>query len=249
MNRIVQPELLDELPPDDPRAVHSRRDLRRINAWMRNHAIMANALQSAVNRYLPRQITDLGAGNGDLLLRVAREISPRWKDTRVILLDRQKGLAEPALNSFTLLGWHAETVQADVFDWLSDAAALDVVVANLFLHHFNDAQLVELFRAIASRARLFVAIEPHRSPWTSFWCRWLWAIGCNAVTRHDAAISVCAGFSGRELSALWPANKGWELTERRSGFFSHSFVAQKNSALECADMSAFSQAATCRRSP
>ena len=41
MNRIVQPELLDELPPDDPRAMRSRRDLRRINAWMRNHAIMA----------------------------------------------------------------------------------------------------------------------------------------------------------------------------------------------------------------
>ncbi len=44
MNRIVKPELLDELPPADPRAVRSRRDLRRVNAWMRNHAIMARAL-------------------------------------------------------------------------------------------------------------------------------------------------------------------------------------------------------------
>ena len=41
MKRIVQPELLDALPPDDPRAVRSRRDLRRVNAWMRNHTIMA----------------------------------------------------------------------------------------------------------------------------------------------------------------------------------------------------------------
>ena len=43
MKRIVQPELLDSLPPGDPRAMRSRRDLRRVNAWMRNHAIMAGA--------------------------------------------------------------------------------------------------------------------------------------------------------------------------------------------------------------
>ena len=53
MNRHVQPELLDQLPPDDPRARWSRRDLRRINAWMRNPAIMAAALQSAVNGRAP----------------------------------------------------------------------------------------------------------------------------------------------------------------------------------------------------
>jgi hypothetical protein len=32
----------------------------------------------------------------------------------------------------------------------------------------------------------------------------LWLIGCNAVTRHDAAVSMRAGFIRQELSALWP---------------------------------------------
>ena len=50
MKRLVQPELLDTLPPDDPLAIGSRRDLHRINWWMRNHAIVASALQS----HLPR---------------------------------------------------------------------------------------------------------------------------------------------------------------------------------------------------
>ena len=109
-----------------------------------------------------------------------------------------------------------------------------------FLHHFEDARLAELFRAVAGRARLFAAIEPRRAPWPLFCCRLLWAIGCNSVTRHDAAISVRAGFSGRELSALWPADSGWQCTERRAGVFSHLFVARKISGLECADMSALS---------
>jgi hypothetical protein len=44
VKRLVQPEILDTLPPDDPRALRSRRDLRRVNAWMGNDAIMAQAL-------------------------------------------------------------------------------------------------------------------------------------------------------------------------------------------------------------
>jgi hypothetical protein len=227
MNRLVQPELLDALPPDDPCAIHSRRDLLRINAWMRNHAIMAKALQTAMNGRAPKQITDLGAGDGQLLVRVAKKISPRWPGVKVTLLDHQKVMSLQTLASFTPPGWHAEAVAADVFDWLPAATGLEVVVANLFLHHFEDARLVELFRAVAGRARLFVAIEPTRAPWPLFCCRLLWAIGCNSVTRHDATVSVRAGFSGHELSALWPVGNDWQLTERHTGFFSHLFVARK----------------------
>jgi hypothetical protein len=227
MNRTVQPELLDVMPPEDPRAMRSRRDLRRINAWMRNHAIMARALRTAVNGSPPAGITDLGAGDGFFLVHVAKKVASRWPGVRVTLVDKKSVVTLQTLSAFSLLGWRAEAVVADVYDWLSAAAGLDIVVANLFLHHFDEAKLVELLRAVAGRARLFVAIEPRRAPWALLCCRWLWVIGCNSVTRYDAAVSVRAGFSGRELSALWPAGSGWRLVERRTGFFSHLFVAQR----------------------
>jgi hypothetical protein len=34
MKREIERELLDELPADDPRAIRSRRDLRRVHRWM-----------------------------------------------------------------------------------------------------------------------------------------------------------------------------------------------------------------------
>jgi Methyltransferase domain len=251
MNRLVQPELLDELPPEDPRAMWSRRDLRRINAWMRNHAIMVKALRNRLNgRTGGRQtaallrkpgasgalpgaatpvlhITDLGAGDGHFLLRVAKKISARWPGVSVTLLDNRRVANLQTLSAFEPLGWRAEAVAADVFDWLANAPGQDVVVANLFLHHFQDVRLAELLRAVASRTRVFIAIDPRRGPFPLYCCWWLWMIGCNSVTRYDAAVSVRAGFSGRELSALWPADYGWELTERRTGLFSHLFVAQR----------------------
>jgi hypothetical protein len=226
VKRIIEPELLDALPPGDPRAVRSRRDLRRVNAWMRNHAIMVRALQAGLNDPAPKQITELGAGDGHFLLRVAKKMAPRRPNVSVTLLDRQRIVLPATIASFTPLGWHADAIVADVFDWPQVSAATEIVIANLFLHHIDDARLADLFRMIAGRARWFIAIEPQRASWPLFCSRWLWVIGCNSLTRHDAAVSIRAGFLNNELSALWPAG-GWQLTEQHVGLFSHLFIAQR----------------------
>jgi hypothetical protein len=222
VKRIVQPEILDTLPPDDPRAVRSRRDLRRVNSWMGNHSIMADALKNNPNG-TSKQITELGAGDGNFLLQVALKLN--WQNVNVALLDLQKNVSDETLAAFSKFGWRAEAVVGNVFDWPQSSG--EIVVANLFLHHFENERLAELLRKISERAKLFVAIEPRRAPLPLFFSRLLWAIGCNEVTRHDATVSVRAGFFGAELSTLWPDKQNWKLTERRARLFSHLFIAQK----------------------
>lgn len=223
MNRIVQPELLDTLSPNDPRAIRSRCDLRRVNWWMRNHAIMVRALENNLHD-APSRITELGAGDGNFLFRVAKKISSRWPDVTATLLDLQENVSAETLDAFASLGWRAETVVADVFDW---SPADKVIVANLFLHHFEDARLARLLEKISRNAKLFIAIEPHRFHRALACAQLLRLIGCNDVTLHDAAISIRAGFAGQEISALWPDKRNWRLTEQRAGFFSHLFVARR----------------------
>lgn len=225
MKRIVQPELLDELPPDDPLAIHSRQDLRRVNAWMGHHRLMAQTLTELVAVHPPNQITELGAGDGDFLLRVAQKITPRWPRVEAMLIDLQNNVSGDTLAAFQSLSWRADTITADVFAW--PLIKSDLVIANLFLHHFEEARLAELLHLVAHRTNLFIAIEPRRGLWPSTCSRLLWAIGCNDVTRHDAVVSVRAGFAGRELSRLWPDQPGWQLTEKSAGAFSHLFIARK----------------------
>ena len=224
MERRVVPELLDSLAPDDPRALHSRHDLRRINGLMRNDAIMAEALKMNFNG-VPKGIAELGAGDGHFLGRVARRMAARWPGVRATLLDLQANVSPETVEEFAKLGWRTKVVVADVF--AQPDVSTEVVVANLFLHHFENDRLVELFKQASRRANLFVAVEPRRAEWPLFCSRLLGAIGCNDVTRHDAVVSVRAGFTGSELSALWPDPLNWELSEHPTGVFSHRFVARR----------------------
>ena len=228
MKRLVQPELLDRLPPANPLAVRSRQDLRRVNAWMGNHRLMAATLQKTFQPHPSGRIThltELGAGDGHFLLRVAQKIAPRWPSVKATLLDLKKNAAAETLAAFDALNWHAQMIVADVFAW--PQTENDIVIANLFLHHFENAQLAELLRNISRRTQLFIAVEPRRANWPLFCSQWLWAVGCNSITCHDAAVSVHAGFTGHELSALWPEKSGWQLAERSAGLFSHLFIARK----------------------
>ncbi|MDR3457701.1 MAG: hypothetical protein P4N60_09660 [Verrucomicrobiae bacterium] len=227
MKRIVRPEILDSLPPADPRALGSRRDLRRLNRLMRHPAIMAEALAKNWKGPTPTQITEIGAGDGRFLQDVAQRIGPRWPDVRATLLDRQTNATPETLAGFATLGWRAEALVTDIFDWPQNPGADEIVIANLFLHHFAAGPLAELLRLVSQRARLFIALEPRRAARPLLFSRLLWAVGCNGVTRHDAAVSVRAGFADNELSALWPDWRGWRLMEQRAGNFSHLFIARK----------------------
>ncbi len=231
MPRIVEPELLDQLPANDPRAIRSRSDLRRINWLMGTTGLLANALDPLLANRPDAQIIELGAGDGSVLLRVAQARRKRWPPMRLGLLDMQPVVSDDVLDRYRAIGWTPNVIQADVFDWLASAhpAKRDapIIVANLFLHHFDGPRLTELLHGIASRAQAFVCLEPRRSATALIGSRLLGAIGCNVVTRHDAVVSVRAGFDDGELSTPWPTDVRWRLSEGKAGLFSHRFVAAR----------------------
>jgi hypothetical protein len=225
--RRVEPELLDSLPADDPRAARSRNDLRRINRIMGTCGLIARALDPLVRASDSPRIVELGAGDGSLMLRIAKLRARRWPKLQVGLLDMQPVVRTETLTGYHEAGWDARILRADVFDWLArnDAGDGAIVVANLFVHHFDDERLRALFSGVALRASAFVCCEPRRNRFAYGSSAMMWAIGCNGVTVHDGMLSVRAGFNNDELSTAWPDRSAWELSEERVGPFVHRFVA------------------------
>ena len=231
MSRSVMPELLDTMDADDPRAIHSRQDLRRINGLMGNMRHLRSALDRIVAAGTALHLVEFGAGDGSLMLRLARSRCERWPDTRITLVDRVPCVSSATRAAVRATGWTLEELACDVFDWLGRPAAANgaVIVANLFMHHLSSAELARLLPAIANSARAFVCCEPRRTHTALLGSHLLGMIGCNAITRHDATVSVRAGFRDQELTALWPRADGsvapWRLSESATGPFTHRFVA------------------------
>lgn len=117
---------------------------------------------------------ELGAGDGSLMLGVARELTSEWGGAvRLTLIDRQNLVMPQTLAAYQAAGWSAQACVADALDWADSHAGQvvcepqtsgrwDLVIVNLFLHHFEGAALAKLVGGIERSADRFIACEPAR---------------------------------------------------------------------------------------
>jgi 2-polyprenyl-3-methyl-5-hydroxy-6-metoxy-1,4-benzoquinol methylase len=207
--RVVIPEILDHLPADDPEAARSRRDLRRINFLMGND----RWIRREVRRFpdaARRGIVEIGAGDGALCHRLALD----FPHAPVSAYD----LAPPASASSRVV-WH----QGDLFEAAPPQTG-GVLVANLFLHHF-EASALEMLGKWMKPFDVLVLNEPDRARLPHVLGRLLNPF-VNRVTRHDMHVSISAGFRKNELAAaLGLLDKRWSILETSTWRGSRRVVA------------------------
>src|SRR5262245_61355617 len=237
MPRVVTVEMLDGLAVEDPDAVRTRSDLRRIHRLMGTRSILLRGLADlrTASQGSPLRLLELGAGDGTLMLGVAQVMARSGVRAELTLLDRLDCVGPSTRERYAQLGWKAVVRVTDVADWVRNwesigareaAARWDAIIVNLFLHHFTPEQLAPMLVAIAARTSRFFACEPRRGWLALAGSHLVGGVGANAVTRTDSVLSVRAGFTDHELSALWPATaERWVVQEYGAGLFSHCLRA------------------------
>jgi SAM-dependent methyltransferase len=187
--RHIAPEMLDHAPPDVARA--SLRDLERVNRFLGGYLVVRKMFASQVEAGERFSVLDVGAASGDMGAAITRS----YRCARVTSLDYKADHLAQAADP-KLVG--------DAFHLPFRPASFDYVFSSLFLHHFTNEQVVELFmgfRSIARRAVL--AIDLDRGPLAYYFLpntRWLF--GWQAITINDGQISVAAAFKREELKTL-----------------------------------------------
>lgn len=194
--RQLEPELLDALAPDDPAAVHNRRDLRITNFIAGSHRWLRRTLTRHVQPGEP--VLEIGAGTGEL----GRSL-------------QERGLAVDGLDLWPRpADWPAERAWhvADLRTF-AGYGGYPAVCGNLIFHQFSDADLALLGTLVRRHARLFIACEPARRRTSQILYRMFGPLfGANYVSLHDAHVSIAAGFRADELPrALGLAPPDWDL--------------------------------------
>jgi len=187
--RLILPELLDGLPPDQARA--SLQDLVRINRRWGGHSTLRRLLQENVPDGRPFSVLDVGAASGDMGACIRRW----YPAAKVTSLDYVESHLEASLE---------QRVAGNAFQLPFRPGSFDYVFCSLFLHHFPDEGVVRLLRSFGEVARKAVlVIDLERNPIPYYFIAWSRPLlGWDPVTVHDGAISVEAAFHRRELEDL-----------------------------------------------
>jgi len=213
MKRVTCTELLDD-DQGTPEEIGSiLDDLWRINRWLGGVASNLRLLEYffACAGMHPRHILDVGAGDGRLAAYLANTLRRRGRHVQVSVLDRRLSHLQ-----------HARPAAGGLPPVAGDALMLpfadnsfDVVMCNLFFHHFTGdraERLLENLGAVAREAVLVNDLERSLLPYLFIRCARPFTR--SRLSRHDALASVRQAYRPGELAAI-PVAPGFTAFEVR----------------------------------
>lgn len=201
-NRSTEKELMDDFSMDDSVLYRSLDTLAAINQWLGGNQLTMKAVKTLLKEIPPSReltIVDLGCGNGDMLRRIAEVARKHHRKVKLIGIDANEftvNYARKKSTAYQEISYLHQTIPSADFN----ALTYDMVLCTLFLHHFTDAEILNLLTHICAKAEVGVVINDlHRSRWAYILFNLLTLFIPNPMIRQDGLISISKGFKKTEL--------------------------------------------------
>lgn len=191
--------------PQDERALAaSLEHVAGVNRWLGGTRALLGALQPLLPAHGSVAILDVGTGSADIPLAIGALISRRGLRLNLIAVDRHPQTVRIAAGR-TRDRANVHVCRANVLRLPFADNAFDFAVLALTLHHLADDEHVPALRELARVTRRAVLVSELERSWPHYLGARLLATTIwrgNALTRHDAPLSVLRGFTTAELLAI-----------------------------------------------
>ena len=182
-----------------------RRDLdvlSLINKWLGGNHVTRNGVLHLLKGQ-PKdkviRIVDLGCGNGDMLRRISVWAEKYGYDLELIGLDANLDSIVYA-RELSREYENVRFMQINVFSKEFEELDYDIVLLTLFLHHFNDQQILEKLKQIKGKSKLGLIINDlHRHKLAYLLFNLLTLFVGSKMIRNDGLVSILKGFKRKEL--------------------------------------------------
>lgn len=202
-HRLTQAEWMDSPDVSEAEIRQALSEIRWVNGYLGGSSTIIREIAKFKDIRRTLEILDLGTGSADIpraLLDWGRQHNMSFQITAIdlnpVAVQEARRLSEdyPELR----------ILRADAFSLPYTAGSFDMVMSSMFLHHFGEAEAVELLKAMARLSRLgFIVNDLERHPAAWLGIRLLGMLtGKGSMFMNDAPLSILKGFSREDLQAL-----------------------------------------------
>jgi hypothetical protein len=196
-----------DAPDADPKLLReSLAFIRRVNVLFGYTRATLRHLERFSAGWEPGQtirILDVATGSADIPRAILRWAARRGHDVRVLGADlHRETLVEAAAGGPAPSRRGLDLVRADAMRLPLADASVDYAMTNMFLHHLDDDQIVDVLREMSRVARRgILAADLVRDRRAYRWIG-LFTLFSNAMIRHDARVSVAQALTREEVLSL-----------------------------------------------
>jgi SAM-dependent methyltransferase len=192
--RATDPEMLDEGVSDEE-ALRSLADIRFVNRWLGNRGRLADAVRPYLEGSSRPRLLDVGCGSADIPAHLARTAT---RPTMAVGVDIKLLHLQAAPRE-------VRRVRADVRALPFAPRSFDVVLASLFLHHFDAPEVADVLRGLFALARGALVINDLRRARLPYaFARATFPLLLRSrVSRNDGLLSIRRAFTRDELAAAF----------------------------------------------
>ncbi len=201
-HRSTQLEIMDDFSLSGQGFRKDLDMLSLINKWLGGNQITRNGvlhLLKGESKGKVIRIVDLGCGNGDMLRRLSVMGETYGYNFELIGLDANLDTIIYA-RELSKEYENVRFMQINVFSTEFQDLDYDIALLTLFLHHFNDQQILEKLKQVKEKSRLGLIINDlHRHKLAYMLFNLLTLFVGSKMIRNDGLVSILKGFKRKEL--------------------------------------------------
>ncbi len=201
--RSEEVEIMDDLNISGEVIDQTLKELDVINRRLGGNAISLSSFKALLKTHAIGTVADLGCGGGDILIGMAKIAQVQKKEVQFIGIDANPHIVAYAQGNCA--AWPNISFSSEnIFGAAFQAECYDVIHCCLFLHHFTEAQLVELFSRFKTQAKVAIIVNDlHRHYLAYHSIRLITRFFSRSyMVRNDASVSVARGFNRAELVSI-----------------------------------------------
>jgi 2-polyprenyl-3-methyl-5-hydroxy-6-metoxy-1,4-benzoquinol methylase len=204
ISRSYKLELLDQpdLPAED--IWRNLYELSIINKNLGGHSATLHGFYTLAKNEKNLHVCEIGCGGGDNLKAIENSATLNQNNIRFTGIDINPDCIHVAESK----SWDVNTdfIISD-YKKISFQSRPHIIFCSLLCHHFNDGELIQMFRWMKENSHFgFFINDLHRHPFAYHSIRLLTSLFSKSyLVRHDAPLSVLRGFKKAELQTLLEA--------------------------------------------